>query len=304
MKKNGKKIVLFALSTAVLLGLTACKKEEPVELDRTFEYNTESTAESTTPEITTQESTSETEETQESTTENITEKTTQETTTEKVTEETTTLTGADVYYYDKDSIFSTLPVFKNGTYAGYFNKVFMEGMTFSGVTKEEYTAYVDAITATGTYSLNSKEEKRAYISHKDGEWCITVIFHEGTMLVEAGKNYWDILTYAEAETEAPTKPAEVTDSRYDYFDNKDMVFSKIPYFTEGTFTSYSAIDRGGILTFSGINQSMIDAYGAVLEANGFMMGGAFENVMYFVTEEHVISLSLTNDILTMQVTAN
>ncbi len=301
MRKNGRNILLCAMIVIIAIGLTACKKEAPVEIDRTFEYTTEAPVETTTQKET---ETTEpiTEETPEQSSEEET--TTQEETTTKKEEETTTLTGADVYYYDKDSIFSTLPVFKDGAFNGYFNKSFMEGLTFSGVTQEEYNAYVEAVTATDTYSLNSKESTRAYIAHKDGEWCITIIFYDGTMLVEAGKNYWDILTYAENETVEPTKPEEITDSRYDYFDNNDMVFSHVPYFTEGTFTGYSAVDRGGVLTFTDVTQDMVDAYGTILEGNGFMMGGAFENVMYFVTNEHIVSLTLAGTTLTMQVTAN
>ena len=44
--------------------------------------------------------------------------------------------------------------------------------------------------------FNSQDGTRAYLAAASGKMCITLIYKDGTMLIEAGENYWDILTYA------------------------------------------------------------------------------------------------------------
>ena len=112
------------------------------------------------------------------------------------------------------------------------------------------------------------------------------------MLIEAGENYWDILTYAEPETQESTKPSESADGRYAYFDNKDSVFSQIPYMTNGTFAGYEAVAGGGVMTFSNVTSDMLVAYGDVLESNGIMFNGATPDGMtsYYVSDRVIVTL--------------
>ena len=297
-----KKIgVLLVLITGLVVCLAGCKKkpEEIKEIDRTFEYTEEETTEAVTE--TEKETVSKTEETT-----SVEETTKQEETTtvvEVTTEEVTTEESIMTYFGNPDSVFSTLPLFDKGVFSDYFNKEYVEGIMISEVTEAEYTAYIDTVLSAGRYALNSKESNRAYFADADN-MCVTLIYHEETMLVEMGKGYWDILTYAEEKATEPTKPVETADARYGYFDNTDMIFSGLPYFTVGVFAGYEVVDKGGKLTFSEVTQDDVNNYGDTLMDNGFMMGGNVESVTYFVTDGLLVSLSFDNGNCVIVVTEN
>lgn len=287
-------LILLICGTTVLFG---CRKpEEPVEIDRSFEYTTAETT---------------TKEQEETTTES--EPFTEETSTEpdsttapsaqKPTEEVTTEESAMTYFGDKNSIFSTLPLFEEGTFVEYFDKGFVEGIQFSGTTQGDFEAYVKAVLDAGKYTLNSQDGNRVYLAGADGTMCVTLLYKDGVMLVEAGKNYWDILTFAQEETAAPTKPAETTDSRYGYFDNQDMAFSKVPYFTYGTFTGYEAVDKGGRLTFDGVSGEELEAYVDTLNVSGFMQSGTTPSgATYYTSDKAIVMITSDNGTLVLQVT--
>lgn len=282
--------------------LSACRRQEdPVEIDRSFEYTTAETTTKGQEETTTEREpfTEETSTEPDSTTAPSTQKPTEEETT---TEEVTTEESAMTYFGDKNSIFSTLPLFEKGTFVEYFDKGFVEGIQFSGTTQADFEAYVKAVLDAGKYTLNSQDGNRVYLAGADGTMCVTLLYKDGVMLVEAGKNYWDILTFAQ-ETVAPTKPAETTDSRYGYFDNQDLAFSKVPYFTYGTFTGYEAVDKGGRLTFDGVSGEELEAYVDTLNVSGFMQSGTTPSgATYYTSDKAIVMITCDNGTLVLQVT--
>ena len=295
----------FILSAAIwaTAALGACRKEEnPKEIDRTFEF-TQDTSQpvqsDTEPQSTTEEGTSRTEEI---TTQETSQNTTTETISETATEEIK-LEGAAVYFYDKNSVFNTLPAFEAGNYEEHFSYEYVEGLRFSGTKDSDYTAYLQSVLNAGTYKLNSQDGTRAYLEKTDGKMRVTLIYKDGTMLIEAGESYWDILTLADEKKEEPTKPSETADSRYGYFENKELVFSELPYFTEGNFTGYEAVDGGGILNFSDISEEEYENYSDLLQSSGFMFTGSLPDgqVSYFANDNVVVTATYSGGSLKLQV---
>ena len=310
MKKNGlfnQKINRVAVGLGMLgmiFSLSACNlNPEPIEIDRTFELETTTDSSQTQPEVT-QGNTDETTESSregETISENNTETTTVKETT---TEETTTLTGRDAYFLSDKSAFSTLPAFKKGTYVDHVDKLYMEVLQFKSVSKEEFDEYAKAIVDAGKYTVNSKETNRVYLENKSSEMCITLIFHDGIMLVEAGRNYWDIITYAEEATTQETKPVETKDARYQYFDSEQYTFYNVPYVTFGSFSGYEAVDNGGVLTFTEVNKADADGYNDSLERNGFMNTGSFGNDSYYANEQYIITITYNDSTLIIKSVKN
>lgn len=295
----------FILSAAIwtTAALSACRKEEnPKEIDRTFEFTQDTlqpVQSDTEPQSTAEEGTSRTEEI-------TTQETSQDTTTETISETTTEeikLEGAAVYFYDKNSVFNTLPAFEAGNYEEHFSYEYVEGLRFSGTKDSDYTAYLQSVLNAGTYKLNSQDGTRAYLEKADGKMRVTLIYKEGTMLIEAGESYWDILTLADEKKEEPTKPSETADSRYGYFDNKELVFSELPYFTGGNFTGYEAVDGGGILNFSDISEQEYEDYSDLLQSSGFMFTGSLPDgqVSYFANDNVVVTATYSGGSLKLQV---
>ena len=281
-----------------MAALSACQKKDDgvKEIDRTFDFtqNTSSAVQT------------ETQTETETTTEEITEKTTEETTTQKQTETTTEESkaeGAAAYFGDKKSVFNTLPEFEAGKYEEYFDYEYVEGLRFSGTKESDYTAYLQTVLSEGKYTLNSQDGTRAYLEKKEGKMRVTLIYKDGTFLVEAGESYWDILTLADEQKEEPTKPSETSDSRYGYFDNKELVFSQLPYFTEGSFTGYQSVEGGGIMSFSEVTEEIFDNYSDLLQSSGFMFAGSMPDgqVSYFTNDSVVITATFSGSSLTLQV---
>lgn len=302
-RRIGKLSVILSAVIFATAAISACRKKDDIsEITRTFEY-TKTQIETTKPEKTTEESKETTIEKE--TTKESTKETTQETTRPSQKETTTKkeLTGAAVYFEDKNSVFNTLPSFDAGVYEEYFNQGYVEGLRFSNATESSYSEYLQAVLNEGKYTLNSQDGTRAYLAAANGDMCVTLIYKDGTMLVEAGANYWDILTYAENDTQAPTKPSETTDGRYAYFDNKDSVLSQIPYMTEGTFTGCDAIDGGAVMTFSGVSADMAAAYGDILDNIGIMFTGSTPDgqTSYYVNDKVIVTLACDGSTMTIQV---
>lgn len=291
--------VIFATAT-----VTACgKKDDISEIDRTFEY-TKTEIQTTEPTKTeTEETTTEKNTTKESAKE--TDKETTKGTTKPSKEETTTakpLTGAAVYFEDEKNVFNTLPSFDAGKYEEYFNQGYVEILNFSGTTEKDYSDYLKAVLNEGKYTLNSQDGTRAYLAAVSGKMCVTLIYKDGTMLIEAGENYWDILTFAEDETQEPTKPSETTDGRYAYFDSKDSIFSQLPYMTEGSFTGYEAVDGGGVMNFTVASSEVAVSYGDVLETNGFLFSSSTPDGLtsYYVKDKVVVTLTCSGSGMTLK----
>lgn len=299
-----RKIGRFAviLSSVVLTAavLSACRKKDDIsEISRSFEY---SESETLTAKPSRAEDVSEkTTETEKNTKEPTKETTTKVTEKETTTEET--LTGVAVYFGGKDSVFNTLPMFDAGVFEEHFDKSYVEGLRFSGVTEKNYTSYLQSVLNAGKYTLNSQDGTRAYLAASTGKMCVTLIYKDGTMYIEAGENYWDILTLAEQETEEPTKPSESTDSRYSYFDNKDLVFSNVPYMTEGSFTGYEAVDNGGIMSFAGISDEVFNSYGEYLESSGFLFSSSTPDGLtcYYVRDDIIVTVTHAGTDMTLKV---
>lgn len=299
-----RKIGRFAviLSSVVLTAavLSACRKKDDIsEISRSFEY---SESETLTAKPSRAEDVSEkTTETEKNTKEPTKETTTKVTEKETTTEET--LTGVAVYFGGKDSVFNTLPMFDAGVFEEHFDKSYVEGLRFSGVTEKNYKSYLQSVLNAGKYTLNSQDGTRAYLAASTGKMCVTLIYKDGTMYIEAGENYWDILTLAEQETEEPTKPSESTDSRYSYFDNKDLVFSNVPYMTEGSFTGYEAVDNGGIMSFAGISDEVFNSYGEYLESSGFLFSSSTPDGLtcYYVRDDIIVTVTHAGTDMTLKV---
>lgn len=299
-----RKIGRFAviLSSVILTAavLSACRKKDDIsEISRSFEY---SESETLTAKLSRAEDVSEkTTETEKNTKEPTKEPTTKVTEKETTTEET--LTGVAVYFGGKDSVFNTLPMFDAGVFEEHFDKSYVEGLRFSGVTEKNYTSYLQSVLNAGKYTLNSQDGTRAYLAASTGKMCVTLIYKDGTMYIEAGENYWDILTLAEQETEEPTKPSESTDSRYSYFDNKDLVFSNVPYMTEGSFTGYEAVDNGGIMSFAGISDEVFNSYCEYLESSGFLFSSSTPDGLtsYYVRDDIIVTVIHAGTDMTLKV---
>lgn len=299
-----RKIGRFAviLSSVVLTAavLSACRKKDDIsEISRSFEYSESET-------LTAKPSSAEDVSEKTTETEKNTKEPTKETTTKVTEKETTTeeaLTGVAVYFGGKDSVFNTLPMFDAGVFEEHFDKSYVEGLRFSGVTEKNYTSYLQSVLNAGKYTLNSQDGTRAYLAASTGKMCVTLIYKDGTMYIEAGENYWDILTLAEQETEEPTKPSESTDSRYSYFDNKDLVFSNVPYMTEGSFTGYEAVDNGGIMSFAGISDEVFNSYGEYLESSGFLFSSSTPDGLtsYYVRDDIIVTVTHAGTDMTLKV---
>lgn len=305
MRKSGKISVILSAVIFLSAAVSACGKKDNIsEIERTFEF---SQPESASQEKTTQQNTESTTQTESETVETTTKETTTKETTTKATEEETTtkkqLTWAAVYFEDEKSVFSTLPVFEAGKYEEHFAQSYVEGMRFSGTTKKDYEAYLQNVLNEGKYTLNSQDGTRAYLAAASGKMCITLIYKDGTMLIEAGESYWDILTYAEEPTQEPTKPSEAADGRYAYFDNEESVFSQLPYMTEGSFTGYEAVDGGGIMTFSAVSVNAVTAYGELLENSGFMFASSTPDGLtsYYVNDKVVVTCTYQDSAVTLKV---
>lgn len=304
-RRLGKLSVMLSAVIFATAAISACHKKEDIsEITRTFEYR-QTEIETTEPENTTEES-QETSTTQETvTTKEAVRETTKETT--KATQEETTtkkqLAGAAAYFEDKKSVFNTVPSFNAGKYEEYFSESYVEGLRFSGVTEQNYNDYLQAVLNAGKYTLNSQDGTRAYLAAANAKNCVTLIYKDGTMLIEIGENYWDILTYADNETQAPTKPSQTTDGRYAYFDNKDSVFSTLPYMTDGSFTGYEAIDGGGVMTFSVASSDVASAYGELLENSGFMFSSSTPDGLttYYVNDKVIITITCDGNSMELQV---
>lgn len=299
-----RKIGRFAviLSSVVLTAavLSACRKKDDIsEISRSFEYSESET-------LTAKPSRAEDVSEKMTETEKNTKEPTKETTTKVTEKETTTeetLTGVAVYFGGKDSVFNTLPMFDAGVFEEHFDKSYVEGLRFSGVTEKNYKSYLQSVLNAGKYTLNSQDGTRAYLAASTGKMCVTLIYKDGTMYIEAGENYWDILTLAEQETEEPTKPSESTDSRYSYFDNKDLVFSNVPYMTEGSFTGYEAVDNGGIMSFAGISDEVFNSYGEYLESSGFLFSSSTPDGLtcYYVRDDIIVTVTHAGTDMTLKV---
>ncbi len=296
-KRIGRFAIILSAVIWATAAMSACrKKEDPKEIDRTFDFTQDTSRPVQT----------ETQTESQSTTEETTEKATQETTTKKPVETTTEETkpeGAAAYFSDKKSVFNTLPAFEGGKFEEYFDYEYVEGMRFSGTKESDYTAYLQSVLNAGKYTLNSQDGTRAYLEKTDGKMRVTLIYKDGTFLIEAGESYWDILTLADEEKEEPTKPSETTDSRYGYFDNKELVFSQLPYFTEGSFTGYEAVEGGGIMSFSDITEEVYENYSELLQSSGFMFTGSLPDgrVSYFTNDSVVITATFSGSTLKLQV---
>lgn len=289
--------VLVVAAITCATAFSSCKKqhEDPLEVTRTYEFIDVTTFN---PETTSQKGTETTEAqfTAEPTSSHPTEKDTTSAT-ESTTEE---LTGARKYFFNPDSVFSTLPEFNAGDFVEKYDTQYLEVLRFVGVTESEYEAYVELVKAGEKYKFNSKDVNRTYFADGDG-MCLTVIINEDTMLVELGKNYWDSETFKVVE-ELPTKPSEQTDSRYSYFDNKNLVFNSVPYFTYGDFIEYSAIDDGGIMKFKNVTKEQFDAYAEVLLANFFLFEGFPSDGSRSYSGNGVyLNMLLEGDVLTLTV---
>ncbi len=299
-RRLGRFAVILSSVIFATAALSACKKKDDItEITRSFEYSESETQ--TTKAKPTEDATKKTTETEKATKESTKENTTKSTEKETTTEET--LTGVAVYFGGKDSVFNTLPLFDAGVFEEHFDKSYVEGLRFSGVTEKNYTTYLQSILNAGKYTLNSQDGTRAYLAASTGKMCVTLIYKDGTMYIEAGENYWDILTLAEEETEAPTKPSENTDSRYSYFDNKDLVFSNVPYMTEGSFTGYEAVDNGGVMTFAGISDDAFTSYCDYLESSGYLFASSTPDGLtsYYTRDDIVVTITHSGTDLTLKV---
>ncbi|MGN1187961.1 MAG: hypothetical protein ACI4R6_05665 [Lachnospiraceae bacterium] len=296
-KRIGRFAIILSAVIWATAAMSACrKKEEPKEIDRTFDFTQDTSRPVQT----------ETQTESQSSTEETTEKTTQETTTKKpaeTTTEETKLEGAAAYFGDKKSVFNTLPAFEGGKFEEHFDYQYVEGMRFSDTKESDYTEYLQSVLNAGKYTLNSQDGTRAYLERTDGKMRVTLIYKDGTFLIEAGESYWDILTLADEKKEEPTKPSETTDSRYGYFDNKELVFSQLPYFTEGSFTGYEAVEGGGIMSFSDITEETYENYSELLQSNGFMFTGSLPDgqVSYFTNDSVVVTATYSSGSLKLQV---
>lgn len=308
-RRLGKLSVLLSGVIFATAAITACGKKDDgiTEITRSFEY-TQTEKETTEPQNTTEEPETTTEKeskTEKDTSKETTKDSTKETT--KTTEEETTtkknLTGAAAYFEDEESVFNTLPSFDAGKYEEHFSQSYVEGLRFSGATEGNYSDYLQAVLNAGNYTLNSQDGTRAYLAATSGKMCVTLIYKDGTMLIEAGENYWDILTYAEEETQEPTKPSETTDGRYAYFDDKDSVFSQLPYMTDGNFTGYEAVDGGGVMTFSVVPSDVASSYGDLLESSGFMFSSSTPDgqTTYYASDKLVVTLTYDGSNMRLQV---
>ncbi len=295
-----RKIGRFAviLSSVILTAavLSACRKKDGIsEISRSFEYSESETLTA---------KPSRAEDVSEKTTE--TEKNTKEPTTKVTEKETTTeetLTGVAVYFGGKDSVFNTLPMFDAGVFEEHFDKSYVEGLRFSGVTEKNYTSYLQSVLNAGKYTLNSQDGTRAYLAASTGKMCVTLIYKDGTMYIEAGENYWDILTLAEQETEEPTKTSERTDSRYSYIDNKYLLYSNVPYMKEGSFTVYESVDNGGIMSFAGISDEVFNSYCEYLESSGFLFSSSTPDGIksYYVRDDIIVTVTHAGTDMTLKV---
>jgi lipoprotein len=297
-RRLGKLSVILSAVIFATAAMSACKKDDISEIDRTFEYTrteTQTTSQHETDEQ--KDTTTEKESTVKESTKETTGQTQEETTTRKQ------LTGAAVYFEDKKSVFNTLPSFTAGKFEEYFSESYVEGLKFSGAKESDYSDYLKSVINEGKYTLNSQDGTRAYLAAASGKMCITLIYKDGTMLIEAGENYWDILTYAEPETQEPTKPSESADGRYAYFDNKDSVFSQLPYMTAGNFTGYESVNGGGIMTFSVITSDMVSDYGDILESNGFMFSSSTPDGLtsYYVNDKLIVTVVYDGSVMKLQV---
>lgn len=301
-RRIGRFAVILSSVIFATAALAACRKKDDInEISRSFDYSqSETQTKHTEPDSP--------QDTSESTpdTETTTETKRETTSANKPTEtETTTepLTGAAVYFGDKNSVFNTLPMFDAGVFEEYFDKSYVEGLRFSQVKEKDYTSYLQSVLNSGKYTLNSQDGTRAYLAASTGKMCVTLIYKDGTMYIEAGESYWDILTLAEEETEAPTKPSEATDSRYSYFDNDKLVFSNVPYLTEGSFTGYEAVDNGGVMTFTGISKEAFDTYCEYLETSGYLFASSTPDGLtsYYVKDDIVVTITHSGTDLTLKV---
>ena len=107
MKRRLRKFsVILSVVIFATAAMSACKKDDISEIDRTFEYirtETQTTSQHATGEQ--EDTTTEKESTVKESTKETTKQTQEETTTKKQ------LTGAAVYFEDKKSVFNTLPSF-------------------------------------------------------------------------------------------------------------------------------------------------------------------------------------------------
>lgn len=301
MRRLGKISVILSAVIFASAAVSSCGKKDNIsEIDRTFEFS-QPEIETTSQEKATQQQTESTTQTESGTKET----TTKETTTRATEEETTKkqLTGAAVYFEDEKSVFGTLPVFEAGKYEEHFDQGYVEGMRFSGTEQKDYEAYLQSVLNEGKYTLNSQDGTRAYLAAASGKMCITLIYKDGTMLIEAGESYWDILTYAEEPAQEQTKPSETADGRYAYFDNEESVFSQLPYLTEGSFTGYEAVDGGGIMTFTSVSEAAVTAYGELLENSGFMFASTTPDGLtsYYVSDSLVVTCTYQESTVMLKV---
>lgn len=300
MKRRAISIAIVVMATAAML--TACKNNDPIEIDRTFDYTEYS---STTEEVQTQpsvqETTAEVPTTQKATeAETTTEPSAPETETE--TEIKTTAMSAETYFTDKKSVFSTLPLFTQGEFVEYFEKDYLQGVRFIKTTQKEFEEYVAKVKADGIYTVNSKDGNRVYLESAKN-MCVTIIYYEGVTLIEAGTGVWDIITYAQTPTkEEATKPSETQDVRYSYFDDKKSVFSLLPYFTEGTFLSCDGDSTSGKMKFSGVSSSVAIDYCAKLESSGFDFeySAPAGNLSIFGSDLAYVRISIEDDVMTIE----
>lgn len=171
-RRIGKLSVILSAVIFATAAISACRKKDDIsEITRTFEY-TKTQIETTKPEKTTEESKETTIEKE--TTKESTKETTQETTRPSQKETTTKkeLTGAAVYFEDKNSVFNTLPSFDAGVYEEYFNQGYVEGLRFSNATESSYSEYLQAVLNEGKYTLNSQDGTRAYPCRLQTEICV------------------------------------------------------------------------------------------------------------------------------------
>lgn len=296
MKRRMNKIVVIFLATTMLLGLVACKRPDPIEIDRTFEYN--STEEVHTQPSSEIEATSEKQSETESETEHLTEPSGQETT-EPTKEVETTQMSAESIFGDPKNVFSTLPLFDKGEFVEYFEKDYISGVRFVNTKKSDLDEYVNLIVEDKIYKVNSIDGDRVYLEDSKN-MCVTVIYHEGITLIEAGRGYWDILTYAEEKKEEPTKPSETTDGRYIYFDDKNNIFSNLPYFTEGVFDGYLSAAGTYKMTFLQVTDEVCETYLGLLENSGFDCEFAFGNPKIYGSDTVFAKIYFSDNVLTIE----
>ena len=311
MKRNIKGLCTVVVATAfATAALGACKKNTDIdEITRGYETPTFSEAATTTQAQTTTEATTEaaTEAaTKESVTaEDITIHTTAETTTEVQYE------GIEAYFLDKESRFYGLPTQNYGSLVEHSMRKYYETLKFSGVSAIEFESYVSSVLALNDYELDSKSEFREYIKASNGDK-VSLIYFEGMMLVEVGSQ-WDTESYYIEPTTAETttahvetttaqpEPESVKDGRYDYFENSDLLISKLPVFTEGSFSGYAATDDNvGTITFNGVTRSAYNDYAGELILGGFNSAGeGMDGTSYFEGSSIMVAVKLEGDVLTV-----